>query len=224
MRKGKLVVLEGADACGKGTQAKLLLENLRSEGYNVALFSFPHYETATGQKVAAYLRGEMPGITLRDKSRLYAENRAEDREKLIFALRNNDFVICNRYAQSEMAYGSASLRGKERKKYLAWLEDLEFKKLKLPQADVVIFFDVPPLISQKLLLKKQTGREYLAGRKKDIHEADLAFQKKVRRSYLRLAKEKNWQVIACCSDNQKLLSPKKISEKVLKIVLSVFGK
>lgn len=35
MRKGKLIVIDGTDGTGKGTQTKLLVENLKKLGYKV---------------------------------------------------------------------------------------------------------------------------------------------------------------------------------------------
>jgi dTMP kinase len=48
----------------------------------------------------------------------------------------------------------------EREKFLDWLEELEFEVFEIPKPDKVIFLNVNPDMSQKLVLKKDE-REYL---------------------------------------------------------------
>ena len=55
----KIITIEGLDGSGKGTQSKILKENLEKTGKKVALFSFPVYESYTGGKVKKYLTGEL---------------------------------------------------------------------------------------------------------------------------------------------------------------------
>ena len=48
MNKGKIIVLEGLDGCGKSTQLNILFNNLKSAG-KTRLISFPNYESSTGR-------------------------------------------------------------------------------------------------------------------------------------------------------------------------------
>ena len=43
--KGRLIVIEGLDGSGKGTQAKLLAKTLAEKGKRVREVSFPNYES-----------------------------------------------------------------------------------------------------------------------------------------------------------------------------------
>lgn len=52
-----IIVLEGIDACGKATQAKLLLEHL-SKTHDTNLFSFPRYDTPVGHAIKRHLIGQ----------------------------------------------------------------------------------------------------------------------------------------------------------------------
>ena len=63
--KGKLIVFEGIDGSGKGTQTKKLFNFLKNKGIKTELFEFPFYsetffgkevlsQYATNQKIALY--------------------------------------------------------------------------------------------------------------------------------------------------------------------------
>lgn len=52
---GKLIIFEGLDGSGKGTQAELACQNLHSKGYDPLKISFPDYDSpssALGQDVS----------------------------------------------------------------------------------------------------------------------------------------------------------------------------
>lgn len=52
---GKLIIFEGLDGSGKGTQAELACQNLHSKGYDPLKISFPDYDSpslCTGQDVS----------------------------------------------------------------------------------------------------------------------------------------------------------------------------
>ena len=59
MNKGKIIVLEGLDGCGKSTQLNILFNSLQSAG-KTRLISFPNYESSTGRVVSDYLQGAIP--------------------------------------------------------------------------------------------------------------------------------------------------------------------
>lgn len=58
MNKGKLIVIEGTDCSGKGTQSDILYNKLVSEGFNVYKTSFPMYDTPTGKIVGGPYLGK----------------------------------------------------------------------------------------------------------------------------------------------------------------------
>ena len=51
----KLIVLEGLDGSGKGTQTRLLCDTLRAEGKTVRRIDFPMYERDSSHFVLLYL-------------------------------------------------------------------------------------------------------------------------------------------------------------------------
>lgn len=58
MSKGKLIVLEGLDGSGKGTQAKLLAKHLTVTGHLVREITFPDYDSDSSALVKMYLAGQ----------------------------------------------------------------------------------------------------------------------------------------------------------------------
>ena len=84
-------------------------------------------------------------------------------------------VIANRYTPSNLAYGGAHGLS------LNWLATLEAD---LPKPNRIFILDMP--------VKVSFGRKI---QQRDIHEEDAVYLNRVRRMYLRLAKQHNWTVI-----------------------------
>ena len=55
---GKLVVIDGTDGSGKGTQSEMLIARLVAEGKKAELLDFPRYGNPSAYFVEKYLRGE----------------------------------------------------------------------------------------------------------------------------------------------------------------------
>ena len=58
MAKGKLIVVEGLDGSGKGTQSGKLVTNLNRVGRESVKVSFPNYEDKAAGALKMYLNGE----------------------------------------------------------------------------------------------------------------------------------------------------------------------
>ena len=58
MKKGKLIVIDGLDGCGKSTQFELAETKLKSCGHAVKSISFPDYNNPSSSLVKMYLNGE----------------------------------------------------------------------------------------------------------------------------------------------------------------------
>ena len=76
---------------------------------------------------------------------------------------------------------------------LLWLDDFEYIKLKLPRPDLVIFLDMPPKISEKLISERNHS---------DIHEKDFEYLHRCYDSYQNLAQKLHWYTIKCSAGNQ----------------------
>ncbi len=212
---GRLIVIEGNDSSGKKTQADLLIRKLESRGIKTEMADFPqYYSSFYGRLVARYLRGEfgqIDDISPYLSSLLYAGDRLEAKDKLDKWLAEGKTVICNRYAESSMAYGAAKFSDqKEQERYLAWLDKLEYCIHKIPRPDMIFYLHVPISITRELIKHKEK-REYLEGKRKDIHEKDKDYLKRVEVAYLMLCRKQGWIKIEC-SEDSSILPPEKISE------------
>ncbi len=214
MSKGKIIVLEGLDGCGKSTQLELLGKAMNERG-SARLISFPNYDSSTGRVVSEYLSGEIPCEGVNGAfaaSAFYAADRyasyVTDWKKDYDA---GTAIISGRYATSNAVYQMTKLPHDEWDGFLQWLWDFEYRKLGLPQPDLVLFLDMPVEISQKLLSDRYHGDES----RKDIHERNVDFLRSCRESALYAARKCGWRIIPC-SDGETPLSIADIALRIRK--------
>ncbi len=190
-----LIVIEGIDGSGKGTQARQLTDRLIAAGHRTQLLSFPRYrETLFGHAIGDFLNGrfgQLHEVHPFLASVLYAADRFESRTVLSDALQQSDFVICDRYVPSNLAHQGAKLNGPARDELLRTIERIEFDVFGLPRPTQVVLLDVPVEIAQRNIAAKQ-ARSY-TDKAADLQEADAVYLQKVRDVYLQLAtSEPNW--------------------------------
>lgn len=212
---GKIIVIEGTDGSGKKTQAQKLFERLKSEGYKVIQRSFPNYDSPSSAPVKMYLNGELgenaKDIDAYQSSSLFAVDRLCTMFSLKEFYENGGIIILDRYVSSNMVHQAGKIDDlKERDKFLEWLSDLEFNKLKLPRPDKVIFLDVPVEISKNLANHR---KELKAGTHQDIHEKDKSHLQHAYCAGKYVAEKYNWKIIPCTKDGQ-ILSIDEIAEKI----------
>ncbi len=197
---GKIIVFEGIDGSGKGTQSKKLYSYLKSIQHKVILFEFPCYsETFFGKEVGNYLNGEFGNLDEIDpkfSAILYAGDRFEKRDEIIEKLNQNYTIICDRYVPSNIAHQIAKYKNKKQKTMLRkWIEELEYKVYKLPKPNIIFFMDMNPDKSSDLVLKKD--KRVYTKKKKDLHESNNDYLEQVYVAFKELSKEKNWINIKC---------------------------
>ncbi len=218
MKKHNLIVIEGLDGSGKGTQTALLRERILSEGHAVRHISFPNYEETSAALVKSYLAGEFGSTP--DSVNAYAASSfyAVDRYAAYKKHWESDYldgvnILADRYTTSNAVYQMTKLPQEKWDDFLQWLRDYEYGLLELPSPDVVLYLDMPPQVSQRLMSGRYSGDES----RKDIHETSLAFQEQCRRSALYSADQLGWQVIAC-SDGEKPRRIEDISREIWRAV------
>lgn len=220
--KGKLIVIDGTDGSGKATQSQLLLRYLKDKGLKTKFVDFPRYYTSFhGGTVGRYLAGEFGGVEKTNPylvSLIYALDRLAAKEEIEDWLDQGNIVVANRYTSSNMAHQTSKLPPGERKQFLAWLYEMEYKVHKLPREEIVLFLHLPAEIGQGLVDRKGK-RAYISGRKRDIHEANLVHLKEAEKMYLYLARTREyWARIRCLDKKENLRSPEEIHREVVKLL------
>jgi len=219
--RGRLIVISGMDGSGKATQTNLLIERLKKNNKDVEVTDFPQYQNWSSVFVKKYLNGHFGTANEVGPFRgsvFYAIDRYAKSFEMKKWLEQGKIIISNRYVSANQGHQGGKIRDTEkRKEYLDWLDHLEFELFKIPRPDLNIFLHVPPEIGQQLVDKKE-AREYVSGKKRDIHEDDINHLKNAEESYLYMVNNyPGWIKINCVKDN-KILSIEEIHEKVWEIV------
>ena len=211
-----LLVIEGIDGAGKGTQTNLLKKQAMAMGLKVGCISFPRYgETLFSATIADYLNGKFGSIDevpAEFSSLLFAGDRFESRGPLSDAIEKNDIVLLDRYVSSNIAYHAARIPIKERDNFINWLSSIEYELYSLPKPDLTIFYDVPAKLAVKMVLKK--GSRSYTKSKADIHESREDYMKICRQIFLELQAQNfggKWIRIDCVDENNNLFSPEHLA-------------
>ncbi|UZP03606.1 thymidylate kinase [Clostridium botulinum] len=221
MTKGKLIIIEsGSDASGKATQAKKLYERLLEEGYNIKKITYPNYDSPACMPVKMYLSGEFGNkpedVNAYVASTFFAIDRfASYNKEWKEFYHNGGIIISDRYTTSNMVHQAVKMDEEEKDKYLDWLYNLEFNLYKLPIPDCVMFLDVLPEISQKLM--KDRNNKFTGEKEKDIHENNKDYLAKSYYNSLEIAERYNWDKIKC-NDGNNLKTIEEIHEEIYKKV------
>lgn len=222
LKKGKLIVIEGTDGSGKGTQFSLLVERMQKHGIPVVTFDFPRYGAKACGPVEEYLNGVFGSaneVGAYRGSVFFAVDRYAASFEMKKALEQGAYVLCNRYVASNIGHqGGKIVDPVEKEKYIRWVEDLEYGIFGIPRPDLNIILHVPPEISQQLVDNKEQ-RNYLGDKKRDIHEEDISHLLHAEQVYLEMAKRLGAKLIECAPQG-KLMSISDIQEIIWDIVMS----
>lgn len=225
--RGRFIVIDGTDGSGKATQTKILIKNLRKAGRQVKTIDFPrYYGNFFGKFIGECLAGEYGNfleVNPYIASVLFAADRFESAGKIKEWLREGSIVIADRYASSNQIHQGGKIKNEEeRKKFLNWLERMEFKIFQIPRPDAILYLDVPLEITQKLLEGKEKTRKkrYLKGRK-DLHENNPEHLRDAKDSAIKILRKNNNWVRINCARNQELMGIEEISQIIWKKIQEI---
>ena len=219
---GKLIVIEGLDGSGKSTQIELIKKYFDDKGIFFKQIKLPDYDDPSSTLVRMYLNGDFgdkPGdVNAFAASSFYAVDRYASFKRHWKNEYDNDFIIlADRYTTSNCVHQCSKLPETEWDSYIDWLYNFEYNQLRIPKPDLVIFLDMDPEISQKLMSSRYEGDE----NKKDIHEKDTEYLQKCRKAAFYSAEKLGWKVIKCYEQDKPLeiTAIAKIIEKHINEVL-----
>lgn len=215
---GKLIVFEGTDGSGKATQARLLCRYLEEAGIAYQEIDFPRYGKPSAAMVQEYLDGRLgkrPGdVNAYAASMFYAMDRyASYKQDWGGFYEAGGLIVADRYTTSNAVHQASKLPPEERRPYLDWLFDLEYRLLGLPAPDLVIYLDMPTEITGRMLRR----REEATGTRADIHEQDEDYLKSCRANAREVAQACGWSVIGC-ADGDSPRTPEDIHRQVAELV------
>ena len=172
------ITLEGPDGSGKTTQARLLAEWLREQGYEVVLTREPG-GTDIGDQIRAVLHDPRnTAMNARAEILLYSASRAQHvAQRIRPALAAGKIVISDRYADSTLAY-----QGYGRGLDLETLRTITIFATSGLTPDLTLYLDVAP---QEGLQRRRLG----GGEWNRLDAEALEFHQRVRAGYLALVEQ-----------------------------------
>lgn len=174
MDRGRLIVFEGMDKAGKGTQCQLLQEFVKNQGKSCVRMEFPDYTSILGKEIKKFLH-QKNRFPKEVQHILLSANRWEKKEEIENILNSGITIIMDRYYQSNLVYGiSIGLD-------LHWLINLDNG---LPKEDLVIVLDINPNVSKKRVMNNR-----------DLFEENKELLTKVEKNYRELSKKFGWYLI-----------------------------
>ena len=175
LNKGKFITFEGIDGCGKSTQVKMLVENLKQLNMDVITIREPGGTRISESIRDILLYRDTHELGERTEALLMTASRAQLTKELILpALKEGKWVIADRYADSTLAY-----QGGGRKVDSEWLEKLNEFATYDTIPDLTFFIDILP----------DEGVRRQKSKLDRIEQAGIDFQSRTRDLYLRLAEK-----------------------------------
>lgn len=206
-KKGRLIIFEGIDGCGKSTQARLIYNKLRKSRIPVLLTKEPG-ATKLGQNIRKILLHSKEKIFGETELFLFEADRAQHFKDIVIpALKAGKIVVCDRADPSTIAYQHSG-RGIGKLSFIEELNDFAKDGIR---ADLIILCDISPEVGIKRVLK-DTKRGKLTRFEK------IKFLKKVRQGFLKQARKnpKKWLVVDATRTPEEIfeISWRKISKVI----------
>jgi dTMP kinase len=134
-RPGRFVVLEGIDGAGKSGQARRLAAALRARGARVIETREPT-DGEWGRRYRAWARGELDATPEQVLGFFVEDRRAHLRDLIRPRLEAGEWVVCDRYVASTLAYQAAQGIDRERLRSI-------FAVPEFPSPDLVLWLRLP---------------------------------------------------------------------------------
>lgn len=218
----RLFIIEGIDGSGKSTQVSLLAKRLQEAGEAVFQIKLPNYGSPACAPVEQYLSGAYG--TGADDVNAYAASSFYAVDRFAYfktgwgpEYDNGKIILSDRYVSSNLIHQCSKLPPKERKQYIEWLYDFEYKKMGIPRPDAVFYLDVPPRITGTLM----TGRYEGDDSKKDIHERDQEYLLRCYQMGMFCCDNLGFQKIPCLNAEGAMLPKEAISDMIFQKIKSL---
>ena len=198
--EGKLIVFEGTDGSGKATQTEMLCRELARRDIPFRKLTFPCYDQPSSALIRLYLGGAFgsrPGdVNAYAAASFFAMDRyASYRQDWGAYYESGGLLIADRYTTSNAVHQAVKLPEAERRAFLDWLFDFEYRLLGLPRPDRVLYLDIPTELTEQMLRRRERETNTHA----DIHEQDEAYLRRCRENASFVVDYCGWRRINCAS-------------------------
>ncbi|MEA2055096.1 MAG: dTMP kinase [Candidatus Thermoplasmatota archaeon] len=198
MMRGKFFTFEGIDGSGKTTISKMVYEEVRKKWH--AVWTKEPTDKWTGKAVVRAINEKKDDVTI---ALLFTADRNEHVKKIKKWMDEGKVVICDRYADSTIAYQSVNLSSIDTP--MEWL-----KKMLSP-------FYIKPDITFLFILDPSVAIKRIGDRKLSPFEK-ISFLDKVQKNYIEIAENEDRFIKLDATESKE-----KLKEKCLKIVEKEMG-
>ncbi|MBI5181766.1 MAG: dTMP kinase [Nitrospirae bacterium] len=207
-KKGLFITFEGIEGCGKTTQMNLLSDYLKKEGVSVLKTREPG-GTKIGEKIRdILLNPDNKKMAKETEILLYGASRMHHVKELIEpAIKAGKIVLCDRYADSTLAY-----QGFGRNMGVSFIKKVCPLSLGTIQPDLTILLDLDVKAGLDRIRNRKGGRDR-------IEKEKIAFHNRVRKGYLRLAMASKGRIKVVRADKEIDEIQKEIKSIVTKRLL-----
>jgi dTMP kinase len=149
-KKGRLIVFEGIDGSGISTQTARLQSYLETAYQVKAILAKEPSEGPVGALIRQVLTKRLQGVDDRTLALLFAADRIDhNRSKILPALNQGDYVICDRYLWSSYAYQGREIDS-------GWIKEINRYATK---PDLTVFIHVRPETAIQRITKSRFQTE-----------------------------------------------------------------
>lgn len=204
INRGKFIVLEGIDGSGISTQAQIIKSWLEKKYEKKVLLTKEPSDGPIGAMIRQVLNKRLKGIDEKSLALLFAADRIDHlKHKILPALNQGSFVICDRYLWSSLAYQGLKID----ESWILKINKFSFKP------DLIIFIKVKPEVSLQRIYNNRFQIDVFE--KKEI-------LKQVYRNYLDILEK--WEdskekVVIINGEN----NPDKVTQEIQDSILQTFN-
>ena len=196
MNKSRLIIFEGIDGSGKSSQYRRISERLVKDGIDFKKIVFPRYDKESSALIRLYLNGAFGShpddVNAYAASLFYAVDRfAAFRDDWGPDYAAGELILADRYTTSNIVHQGAKLPEDELEDFFAWVADIEYKKMGIPEPDCVFYLDVD-LPTSLRRIKSRAEKHHTSA---DIHETDVDYLERCLRTARKACEYFGWNFI-----------------------------
>ncbi|MCM3750017.1 dTMP kinase [Paenibacillus pasadenensis] len=204
--KGMFITIEGGEGAGKTTLIRLLAAELEAQGLPVMTTREPGGIPIAEKIREVILDTSHTSMDGRTEALLYAAARRQHLvEKVVPALDAGQWVICDRFIDSSLAY-----QGYARGLGMETVREINRYAIESWMPDITLYLDIPPELGLARIA---------ASSQREVNRLDLekeSFHRKVRQGYLLLLEQEPERIVMLDASGE----PEEILKEACRVILN----